>query len=125
MATEVFVPTPGWQQHARDATGRFVDEKLTAAIAMDARFNCPIGDTGRLLLSIGHRGNKITVGGPGLEYWFYVEYGTLPHIILPVHAKALRWENASGVHFAKIVYHPGTQATHFMRNALYKYRMSL
>ena len=125
MATETIVMTPGWEQHARDATGRFVDEHLTKAIAEDARENCPIGDSGKLLLSIGHLGNKVFCGGPGVEYWFYVEYDTKPHIIMPVHAKMLRWENASGVHFAKLVHHPGTKGQHFMRNALYKYRTRL
>jgi len=122
MASRV-VPTPGWEQHARDATGRFISEKLTAFIADDARDNCP-EKSGDLKRSIRHVGNKVMVGGPGLEYWFYMEFGTLPHLIRPVSAKALRWEDATGVHYAKLVHHPGTQAYHFMRNALYRFRTS-
>jgi hypothetical protein len=124
MARETAVMTPGWEQHARDATGRFISEKLTAFIADDARAGCPV-KSGKLLESIKHVGNKVSVGGIGLEYWFYVEYGTLPHFIRPVHAKALRWEDDTGVHYAKLVWHPGTQATNFMRNALYRFRTSL
>lgn len=124
MASEVIVQTTTWKQNARDATGRFVDEKLTALIAEDARINCPV-KTNKLRASIRHVGNKIFCGGPGIEYWFYVEYGTRPHEIRPVNVSALHWEDAHGEHFAKLVHHPGTKANPFLRNALYKYRTAL
>lgn len=124
MASEVIVQTETWKQNARDAAGRFVDEKLTALIADDARINCP-EVTGKLRGSIRHVGNKIFCGGPGIEYWFYVEYDTRPHEIRPIHAKSLHWTDAHGEHFAKVVHHPGTTGQHFMRNALYKYRTKI
>lgn len=116
--SETFVKTPGWAQHARDATGRFIDGYLTRQIADDMRQGCPV-KTGALHRSIREVGNKIFVG---TDHWHYVEYGTPAHIIRPVVAKALRWESADGVHFAKVVHHPGTRENPFIRTAFYKYR---
>jgi hypothetical protein len=36
-------------------------------------------------------------------------------VIVPVRAQALRWEDASGVHYAKRVNHPGTKANPVVR----------
>lgn len=56
----------------------------------------------------------------------FLEFGTRPHIIRPVKAKALRWAAAGGatlsgrpksgaaVHFARVVHHPGTRPYPFM-----------
>ena len=41
---------------------------------------------------------------------FYVEEGTVAHLIRPKNAKALRWMGPSGPIFAKEVRHPGTKA---------------
>jgi hypothetical protein len=46
-------------------------------------------------------------------YAGYVINGTRPHEIRPVAARALRWIDASGVHFAKVVHHPGTKPNNF------------
>lgn len=46
-------------------------------------------------------------------YAGYVIHGTRPHEIRPVAARALRWINAEGIHFAKVVHHPGTKANDF------------
>ena len=50
-------------------------------------------------------------GGNGLKdvrYAPYVEYGTAPHDILPVKARALSWVAPGGRVFAMLVHHPGT-----------------
>ena len=52
-------------------------------------------------------GFKVGIGAP---YAVFVEYGTAPHMIYPVHAKALRFEVGGEIVFAKSVFHPGTQA---------------
>ena len=72
--------------------------------------------TGRLKQSI----RKIVkpsraVIGPTVPYAIYVEYGTRPHEILPVRAKALRFEVDGKVVFAARVHHPGTKPQPFVR----------
>jgi hypothetical protein len=53
------------------------------------------------------------------EYAFFIEFGTRPHIIRAVNAKALHWKNSSGGDvFAKVVHHPGTEPYPFIRNAI-------
>ena len=72
--------------------------------------------TGRLKQSI----RKIVkpsraVIGPTVPYAIYVEYGTKPHEILPVHARALRFEVEGRIVFAARVWHPGTRPQPFVR----------
>ena len=49
-----------------------------------------------------------------IEYAKYVEFGTLPHIIIPKNKKALYWDGAE--HPVKLVRHPGTSPQPFIRN---------
>ncbi|WNI15573.1 HK97 gp10 family phage protein [Actinacidiphila sp. ITFR-21] len=86
----------------------------------DARQRCPV-DTGRLRSSIVHRtdgSGRVTgvVVGTNVSYAADVEYGTAPHVIVPVNKKALYWPGAS--HPVSRVNHPGTRAQPFMRPAL-------
>jgi hypothetical protein len=46
--------------------------------------------------------------GAGAEYAAVIEFGSMPHWILPVHAQALRFEVDGETVFAKYVMHPGT-----------------
>jgi len=59
---------------------------------------------------------KVTVG-PTVSYAPYVEYGTKPHIIRPVHAKALAFEVGGTLVFAKLVHHPGFAGRFFARSS--------
>lgn len=58
------------------------------------------------------------------SYAMYVHEGTKPHDIRPKRVSTLRWVTAGsmygggGIHFAKLVHHPGTRAQPFMRRAL-------
>lgn len=54
----------------------------------------------------------------GSLYGRFVRQGTRPHEIRPVRANALRWEDGSGVHFAKKVNHPGTKPNPYHKRAL-------
>lgn len=54
------------------------------------------------------------------KYASFVENGTRPHDIRPRNAKALRWVDAGGVHFARVVHHPGTKPYPFMGPAYLK-----
>jgi len=49
----------------------------------------------------------------------YLEFRTQPHTILPVNKTVLRWVDSSGiVHFATIVFHPGTAPIPHIRPAI-------
>ncbi|MFZ4774628.1 MAG: hypothetical protein ACOYM3_04650 [Terrimicrobiaceae bacterium] len=48
--------------------------------------------------------------GSNVKYAAVHEYGCGPYTIRPSKGKALRWGNASGVHFARTVRHPGFPA---------------
>ncbi len=76
-------------------------------------------DTGFLRNAIYHEvvGNTINIHMP--EYAFCVEFGTAPHIIRAVNAKALHWKTSAGTDvFAKVVHHPGTEPFPFIRMAI-------
>lgn len=125
MADVIIIEDPAWKSHVRDALGRFIDKRLVQAIAIDMRHDCPV-DTGDLLSTIRVEGNRIFVGDNIIApYWADVEYGTKPHMIYPVNAKALRWEGPSGPVFAKKVKHPGTKAQPFIRPNFYRYRTAI
>lgn len=68
---------------------------------------------------MGREGNEIT-GYVISDHpaTIYVVSGTRPHIIRPVRAQALRFQVGGRTVFAKIVYHPGTQANNFLAQAL-------
>jgi hypothetical protein len=121
----VIVEDPMWHEHAREALGRFIEKRLVKTIVDDMRRDCPVGKTGDLLASIRQKGNQVWVGSRKVSYWSDVEYGTKPHMIYPVHAKALRWESDGQVHFAKKVRHPGTKAQPFIRPNFYRYRTAV
>lgn len=76
--------------------------------------------TGRLRRSIVKQVNTsslLAFVGPTEPYWIYVEFGTMPHLILPINAQALRFETPGrGIVFSKIVHHPGTRAQPFMQD---------
>ncbi len=102
--------------------------KVTEAVALDAIAGCPV-DTGDLVSTIrtrypgGLRG-YVVVGTKGAfgdaPHWRFVEYGTAPHWIDSTGPWSLRSDE--GVYFGRRVWHPGTPATHFMRNAIYRRR---
>lgn len=74
--------------------------------------------TGRLKSS--QRSSRTSAGATTRVEWNahtpyapYVVHGTKPHEIRPVAGRALRWVGAGGVHFAKVVHHPGTKANDY------------
>lgn len=86
----------------------------------EAQRRCAV-DTGLLRSSIRHTvsGSKrswtVTIG-TAVHYAPHVEYGTKPHIILPVKKRALYWKKAP--HPYAVVHHPGTKPRPFMRPAI-------
>jgi hypothetical protein len=75
-------------------------------------------DTGFLRESMRHEvvNNKLNIHMP--EYAFYVEFGTNAHEIRAVNAKALHWKSGGKDHFAKVVWHPGTDPNPFIRRTI-------
>ena len=72
--------------------------------------------TGRLRRSIHKKVGRYEAEiGPTAPYAFHVEYGTRPHIIRPIRARALRFEVGGRIFFARLVHHPGTKPQHFVR----------
>ena len=56
--------------------------------------------------------------GTSVKYAKYLEYGTAPHVILPVRAKMLSWMQGGRRVFARKVNHPGNPAFRPFRGAL-------
>ena len=75
--------------------------------------------TGRLAASIRSKreGEMSYSVGSELSYAKFVEYGTGPHIIRPVSAKALAFTVGASRVFAKVVNHPGSREKPFLRPA--------
>lgn len=99
-----------------------VRHEVAKAVAADARRYAPV-DTGEMRSTIrqvrhGRRTDRVYVG---TKKWYWMEYGTLPHIIEPKKKKALHWPSAD--HPVKLVKHPGTPEYAFMRRALYQRRI--
>ena len=63
---------------------------------------------------LGDDNFKIHTGEPAHPHAAIHQFGTKPYTILPVNAKALRWEAMGMVHYAKRVEHPGIPARPYM-----------
>jgi HK97 gp10 family phage protein len=72
--------------------------------------------SGKMRRSIRKRvqGAEVRIG-PTEPYAIYVEQGTRPHEIVPVNARALRFEVGGQVVFAMHCNHPGTRPQPFVR----------
>ena len=99
----------------KDALDRAMP-RIANRIESELVIACPV-DTGRLHWSIKVRaeGNSLIV--TMLDYGYYVEFGTPPHIIKPKDKKALHWGGKDGP-IVKEVKHPGTRPNPFIRNTL-------
>ncbi|MFI7630269.1 HK97 gp10 family phage protein [Microbispora rosea] len=113
------------------AAGPRADE-LCSIVARKVGFDTVAGaqdlvpvDTGHLKSTIGSPDfdddGKGFEAGPTASYGADVEYGTDPHEIRAVNAKALHWVDAEGNDiFRKRVWHPGTSPQPYMRPAFDK-----
>ena len=105
-----------------------IQDALREAVPVDSGY---AKDHIRVTASIGRgRGSRLSVFGP--DYLKYVLGGTRPHEIWPrglstlgsrtygdvsQRAKMLAWTDETGVHFAKMVHHPGQQPNPFIDRA--------
>lgn len=111
----------GWYQKIDYCVNEFMDD-LGNSVLEDMVQHCPV-DSGRLINDLDSErvGKVVRVGARSVPYAIYVEEGTPRHPIYPkMPAYALWWEGAP--HPVNKVNHPGAEATHFMKNALYKER---
>ncbi len=86
-------------------------EETEAAMFFEAPWR-----SGKLAQSINRQvdGMSATIG-PLVPYAVYVEIGTAPHEIRPVHSSVLAFKSADGkLVFSSLVNHPGTKANPFM-----------
>ena len=73
--------------------------------------------TGQLSMTFFSTVSNLTATwGPTVHYAADVEFGTGPHVILPVNKKALYWRGAS--HPVKKVNHPGTAPNPYMERII-------
>ncbi len=74
-----------------------------------------LGNLGKAAASLGASSAVIGSASPVAGY---VTYGTSPHTIAAVTARALHWESGGGSFFATSVHHPGTKPNPFAEEAL-------
>jgi hypothetical protein len=100
-------------------------ERLADDVLDDMIATAPV-KTGRLKEDLDKEYNTHTkvarVGAKSVPWAIWAEEGTPPHRIESKDKKALWWAGAQ--HPVNVVNHPGGEASHFMKNALYKERTS-
>lgn len=109
-----------WEAKLDHAVSGFVEE-IAKDVLKDMQVYVP-KNTGRLLNDLDYEmsGTNARIGAKTVEYAYYVEVGTRPHVITPNGKGALSWEGSA--HPVNAVNHPGTTPTNFMKKALYKSR---
>lgn len=91
-------------------------DRAAAAARRDAPGSMPSQITGP---DIGRRGGELSATVASRHpATVYVVNGTVPHIIRPQRAKALRFTVGGRTVFAHVVNHPGTRANDFLTKAL-------
>ena len=92
--------------------------KIMWLMERDAKIFAPV-DTGFLRnnIHLDKKSDTYYILRSSANYSAHVEFGTKPHIIIPVNKKALHWKKGEEDIFAKKVNHPGTNAQPFMRPA--------
>lgn len=108
-----------WAGEIKKKHPEVFDQILTEGgelLAKTMREKAPV-KTGFLRDSIIMRKNSGWVEvGPTARYAPYVEFGTRPHVIEPVHANVLAFEIGGRTVFAKRVHHPGFPGRFFVRS---------
>lgn len=113
---------PGWKSKLRPHVHELMKD-LASDVLNDMREHCPV-DTGSLKSDLAAEvdGYYARIGARSVEYAIYVEEGAGPHPINPnMPAWALWWPGLAHP-IPRVPMHPGSPATHFMREALYKER---
>jgi hypothetical protein len=128
MATRIVVPQqPGYDEVFRSRTGmvgKDLDHRATR-VEVGAKTQAGVR-TGRLKRDIhkewvSSSGDRIIIRvGSSVPYSLMHHQGTRPHLIVSVHAKAMRYVNKNGdVVFARIVHSPGSKPNRFLTDNLH------
>lgn len=114
------VMATGWELKMDRHIHEFMED-LASDVLEDARRNCPVR-TGALKADLDKEVDTkyARIGARSIWYAILVEEGAAPHMIYPRDKEALWWAGLS--HPVASVNHPGSPATHFLRNALYRTR---
>lgn len=114
----------GWYEPIDESIDVFMDH-LAGDVLDDMIATAPVR-TGQLKEDLDkeydNRTKVARIGAKSVPWAIWAEEGTQPHRIDTDSKKALAW--AGGRHPVNHVNHPGAEATHFMKNALYKERTS-
>jgi hypothetical protein len=110
-----------WKAKLRPHVHEFMVD-LARDVLNDARNLVPV-DTGYLKSDLAAEvdGYYARVGARTAEYAIYVEEGAGPHPIYPNTKQALWWSGLAHP-IPNVPMHPGSPATHFLRNSLYRER---
>lgn len=113
-----------WKAKLRPHVEAFMT-KLAADVLDDMRTHAPVR-TGALKADLAAEvdGYYARIGARSVEYAIYVEEGAGPHPIDPNHPAWALWWPGLAHPIPRVPMHPGSPATHFMREALYKQRIS-
>lgn len=115
---QLFHPASGPDRHLK---------KKVEAVAILARVNAPVGETGRLKAGIKADRNRNELGQYAfgykvytpVYYGHYVHEGTGPSVRWPDQRKVMKFMGSEGVPvYRDFVNHPGTPAQPFLQNAL-------
>lgn len=111
---------PDWPAKIEPDISRYVG-RLAQDVYNDMVVLCP-KRTGRLVADLAWEvdGTSARIGAKTVDYAYFVEQGTRPHVITPNSKDALFWPGAE--HPVNRVDHPGYGGSHFMRKSLYKSR---
>jgi hypothetical protein len=112
-------PFQKWVERVKREAPKVFDEFLhrsSSLIAETMRLKVPVrGGFLRDSIVIRKSGESVEVG-PTVSYAPYVEFGTRPYIIEPVHASVLAFEIGGETVFAKRVLHPGFPGRFFVKS---------
>jgi hypothetical protein len=113
-----------WKVKLRPHVEAFM-KKLAHDVLDDMREHCPV-NTGALKADLDAEvdGYYARIGARSVPYAVYVEEGAGPHPIDPNRPAYALWWPGLAHPIPRVPMHPGSPATHFMREALYRERIS-
>lgn len=116
----------GWKELTQSPTGiigQYLEKQARIIVALA---KAQVGKkTGKLQKSINHNlfvnAGSLTVNITANNKIAVIHHeGTKPHVIMPKHAKTMRFSSNGKIVYAKIVHHPGTKPNKYLTDNLRK-----